>query len=259
MTYQTIRWNLGKPMSVNWLKMNWNIKSFSPPNPNLTQAGWDPLLTSWPEDSAAGPPHCHSYGVVSCVNPKWKEKRVLRVCRGKWSEHRGERDSVTEMMQGGGERERERLGRERQSLRRREHQEEPKIATHTSSYMIRHVALPLWEHIDWDTLTGVYIEIEHTVWILHWWCIVRLNKPGYCLSFWLWYWSCTMWISYNVALQLSDIILKNLTLYVMMGLYQWQRSAKWLFSIPAVSQHFCSLDGCLLAKRKILVSRIEIF
>lgn len=29
------------------------------------------------------------------------------MCRGKWSEHRGERDSVTEMMQGGGERERE--------------------------------------------------------------------------------------------------------------------------------------------------------
>lgn len=125
-------------MSVDGLKMNLNIKSFSPPNPNLTQAGWDPLLTSWPEDSAAGPPHCHSYGVVSCVNPKWKEKRVLRVCRGKWGEHRGERDSVAEMMQGGGER----LGRERQSLRR-EHQEEPKIATHTSSYMIRHVALPL--------------------------------------------------------------------------------------------------------------------
>lgn len=52
-------------LQVMCLKMNVNIKSVSPLNPNLTLAGWDPLLTSWLEDSAAAPPHCHSYGVVS--------------------------------------------------------------------------------------------------------------------------------------------------------------------------------------------------
>lgn len=51
-------------------RMNANTKLVSPLS-HLTQADWDPLLTSWLEDSAVGPPHCHSYGAVSYVNEKW--------------------------------------------------------------------------------------------------------------------------------------------------------------------------------------------
>lgn len=82
-------------LSVDRLEMSIHMKSSSPLNPSLTQEGWDPHLTSWPEDSAAGPLHCHNYGGVSCVDAEWKGKR------GKWSEHGREEDSVTEMMQRG--------------------------------------------------------------------------------------------------------------------------------------------------------------
>lgn len=59
------------------LKMNVKVRPVSPLSPNLTQADWDPPLTSWPEDSAVGPPHCHSYGVASWAKQKWKEQRAL--------------------------------------------------------------------------------------------------------------------------------------------------------------------------------------
>ncbi len=65
------------PCLSDGLEIKVKIKSVSPLSPNLTQAGWDPPLTSWPEDSAVGPPHCHSYGVVSCAKQKWKEQRAL--------------------------------------------------------------------------------------------------------------------------------------------------------------------------------------
>lgn len=38
----------------------------TPLNPGLTQAGLESPLISWPGGPAVGPPHCHSYGVVSC-------------------------------------------------------------------------------------------------------------------------------------------------------------------------------------------------
>lgn len=60
----------------------------SPLSPNLIQAARDPLLTSWPEASAVGLPRCRSYGASSCTKQRCKEQR----------------DCVTEMMQGGGER-----------------------------------------------------------------------------------------------------------------------------------------------------------
>lgn len=38
----------------------------TPLNPSLTQASLESSVISWPGEPAVGPPHCHSYGVVSC-------------------------------------------------------------------------------------------------------------------------------------------------------------------------------------------------
>lgn len=46
----------------------------TPLNPNLTQASLESFLIFWPGESAVGPPHCHSYGVVSCG---WDKDTIL--------------------------------------------------------------------------------------------------------------------------------------------------------------------------------------
>lgn len=159
-------------LSVDGLKMSINIKSPSPLNPSLTQEGWGPHLTSWPEDSAAGPLHCHNYGGVSCVDAKWKVKRgsggnidVKKTVWQKWCK-------------GGGQRKAEYKKKRTSRGTKNSH-------SHSGSYMIRHMALPLWEHIDWNTFT--YRDLSCTMDTTL--TIVKLNRPRYCLGISLCYWS----------------------------------------------------------------------
>lgn len=132
-----VRWN-----SINlYQRDSLKINPVSPLSPSLIQAEWSPLLTSWPEDSAVGPPHCHNYDVASCARKTDMQEGLLCVpqTRGLWSEDKkNDRDSVAQTMQGGGE---------RQAMKERERpwRETKNSNTHSGSYMIRHVALPLSE------------------------------------------------------------------------------------------------------------------
>lgn len=132
--YQTVRNSLGKPVCANGPQKSVNIKWHIPLNPNLTRAGWDPhLLTSWPGDSAAGPPHCHSCGVVSCVN------RTLEAMM--WSVRKSER----------GWQERERRGWLARGKKEYEKKKKTSRGTknsnsHSGSYIIIHAAPPLQTH-----------------------------------------------------------------------------------------------------------------
>lgn len=181
--------------------MSINIKSSSPLNPSLTQEGWGPHLTSWPEDSAAGPLHCHNCGGVSCVDAKWKVKRgsggnidVKKTVWQKWCK-------------GGGQRKAEYKKKRTSRGTKNSH-------SHSGSYMIRHVALPLWQHIDWNTFTyrnlsctmdttlTNHCQTEQTE-ILSWNSIVLL-----------------IMMCYNVAFELSEL------LSVMIRPYSCQRSVK---------------------------------
>lgn len=108
----------------------------SPLNPNRTQVGWDALLIFWPEEAAAGPPHCHSYGVVSCANKNQKKERVSTDEKRTWNAKCDRNDA------GKGEG----LGGVLHSKRKRR-PEEPKIATHSQAVTwsdMRHA----WKHMD---------------------------------------------------------------------------------------------------------------